>query len=70
MFCALFTGKIVPAQWSFGCFMPDWWPKIAWPWFVFVGCVVTFAISVLFRTPAEPDRGRGSARRIGFAASD
>lgn len=48
---ALFTGKIVPAQWSFGWFMPDWWPKIAWPWFVFVGCVVTFAISVLFRTP-------------------
>jgi hypothetical protein len=31
--------------------MPDWWPKIAWPWFVFVGCVVTLAISVLFRTP-------------------
>ena len=48
---ALFTGKIVPAQWNFGWFMPDWWPKIAWPWFVFVGCVVTLAISVLVRTP-------------------
>jgi Na+/proline symporter len=48
---ALFTGKIVPAEWNFGWFMPDWWPKIAWPWFVFVGCVVTLAISVLFRTP-------------------
>jgi SSS family solute:Na+ symporter len=70
---ALFTGKIVPAEWNFGWFMPEWWPKIAWPWFVFVGCVVTLAISVLSRTPesqiaaakahvgaasvAEPDRG-------------
>src|SRR5881275_2572524 len=48
---ALFTGKIVPAQWNFGWFMPDWWPKIAWPWFVCVGCLVTVAISILFRTP-------------------
>jgi hypothetical protein len=45
------SGKIVPTQWNFGWFMPDWWPKIAWPWFVFVGCVVTVAISVLVRTP-------------------
>src|SRR5213595_2104030 len=48
---ALFTGKIVPAQWNFGGFMPDCWPKIAWPWFVCVGCLVTVAISILFRTP-------------------
>ena len=50
---ALFRGKLVAAEWNFGWFMPEWWPKIAWPWFVFVGCVVTFAISVLFRTPAS-----------------
>lgn len=50
---ALFTGKVVAAEWNFGWFMPAWWPKIAWPWFVFVGCVVTLAISVLFRTPAS-----------------
>jgi len=48
---ALFTGKIVAVQWVFGYFMPEWWPKISWPWFVFVGCIVTLAISVLFRTP-------------------
>ena len=48
---ALLQGKVVPAQWIFGYFMPDWWPKISWPWFVLVGCVVTVAISVLFRTP-------------------
>ena len=48
---ALFTGRIVPAQWNFGWFMPEWWPKIAWPWFVFVGCIVTLSISALVRTP-------------------
>ncbi len=36
---------------KFGGFMPDWWPKIAWSWYVFVGCLVTFAFCVLFRTP-------------------
>jgi SSS family solute:Na+ symporter len=50
---ALFRGKLVAAEWNFGWFMPEWWPRIAWPWFVFVGCVVTLAISVLFRTPAS-----------------
>jgi Na+/proline symporter len=48
---ALFQGKLAPAQWVFGYFMPEWWPKISWPWFVLVGCVVTVTISVLFRTP-------------------
>lgn len=36
---------------KFGGFMPDWWPKVAFPWYVFIGCVVTFGFSVLFRTP-------------------
>jgi SSS family solute:Na+ symporter len=48
---ALFSGHVVPVHWVFGYFMPEWWPKISWPWFVFVGCVVTLLISVLFRTP-------------------
>ncbi len=47
----LFRGKVVGVHWNFGYFMPEWWPQISWPWFVFVGCVVTFAISVLFPTP-------------------
>jgi SSS family solute:Na+ symporter len=50
---ALLKGKLVAAQWNFGWFMPEWWPKISWPWFVFVGCVVTLAIAVLFRTPPD-----------------
>jgi SSS family transporter len=48
---AILTGKLVPATWYFGWSMPEWWPKISWPWFVFVGCAVTLAISILFRTP-------------------
>src|SRR5438067_2521873 len=50
---AMLRGKLVASQWNFGWFMPDWWPKISWPWFVFVGCVVTLSIAVLFRTPAS-----------------
>jgi Na+/proline symporter len=50
---ALLRGKLVASQWNFGWFMPDWWPKISWPWFVFVGCAVTLSIAVLFRTPAR-----------------
>jgi solute:Na+ symporter, SSS family len=48
---ALLRGELKHADWKFGWFMPDWWPKIAWPWFVCVGCLVTIAISILFRTP-------------------
>jgi solute:Na+ symporter, SSS family len=50
---ALLHGKFAAAEWNFGWFMPDWWPKISWPWFVFVGSTVTFAIAVLFQTPAS-----------------
>ena len=48
---ALLRGEFKHADWKFGWFMPDWWPKIAWPWFVCVGCLVTVAISILFPTP-------------------
>lgn len=50
---ALLHAKLVGAQWNFGWFMPDWWPQISWPWFVFVGCSVTLSIAVFFRTPAS-----------------
>jgi len=50
---ALLRGKLVASQWNFGWFMPDWWPKISWPWSDFVGCAVTLSIAVLFRTPAR-----------------
>src|SRR5436853_51612 len=50
---ALLHGRLAAGSWNFGWFMPEWWPNIAWPWFVFVGCVVTLSIAVLFRTPAS-----------------
>jgi len=64
---ALFHGHLVGASWNFGWFMPEWWPNISWPWFVFVGCSVTLAVAVLFRTPASQIAAAEShvARAIG-----
>ncbi len=45
---ALLHLQLKPAEWNFGVFMPSWWPAIAWPYYVFIGCSVTFAIAVLF----------------------
>lgn len=44
------NGGFVPMEWSFGGFLPDWWPAIAWPYFVFVGCVATLSVALLFRS--------------------
>ena len=41
----------IPGLVDFGTIMPQWWPKISWPWFVFVGCLVTSFTGLLFRTP-------------------
>jgi hypothetical protein len=37
---------------NFGGILPEWWPQISWPWFVLVGCSVTFLCAILFPTPA------------------
>ncbi len=51
MLAVLFLCKVnIPGVIDFGNFMPAWWPKISWPWFVLVGCTVTFLVGVLFRT--------------------
>jgi SSS family transporter len=55
-----FRGQILPQDWDFGGWLPHWWPTIAFPWWVFVGCVACFTISLLFPTPA---------RRVEAAAS-
>ncbi len=47
---ALFTLQVKPAEWNFGVFMPEWWPAIAWPYYVFIGCCVTFGVAILFPT--------------------
>lgn len=41
------------SKWRFGGFLPRWWPKIAWSWYVLVGSTVTFLFGILFRTPAS-----------------
>ncbi len=43
----------IPGVFDFGRILPEWWPKISWPWFVLVGSIVTCATGVLFRTPEE-----------------
>lgn len=48
---ALLRGEIVPADWAFGAFLPDWWPAIAWPYYVLIGTIFTVAIAGIFRTP-------------------
>lgn len=60
---ALLRGEIVPADWAFGAFLPDWWPAIAWPYYVLIGTIFTVAIGGIFRTPdaAVAARARGDS---------
>jgi hypothetical protein len=48
---ALRRGELVPQEWAFGAFLPDWWPAIAWPYYVLIGTIGTVAVAVCFRTP-------------------
>ena len=52
MVAVLFLCKVrLPGIVDFGKFMPEGWPAISFPWFVLIGCAVTFGVGVLFRTP-------------------
>jgi len=45
----LFMGKVqLPGPIDFGKWMPTWWPEIAWPWYVFIGCITTVLLSLIF----------------------
>ena len=49
-----FIGKVhLPGIIDFGRWMPTWWPVIAWPWYVLIGCTVTLVIALPFRTNRE-----------------
>jgi len=51
MTSVLFLGKInLPGVINFGYFMPIWWPEIAWPWYVFIGSMVTIICALPFTT--------------------
>jgi solute:Na+ symporter, SSS family len=46
-----FLGKVrLPGIVDFGRIMPAWWPEIAWPWYVLIGCSVTMAVALPFTT--------------------
>jgi len=47
---SLLQGQVVPCMWKFGGILPDWWPKIAWPYYVLVGTLVSFFWALLFRS--------------------
>ncbi len=54
MIAVLFLCKVeIKGVVNFGVLMPEWWPQISWPWFVLVGCLVTFFTGILFSTPAS-----------------
>jgi Na+/proline symporter len=51
---ALLRGDLVPQEWAFGAFLPDWWPAIAWPYYVLIGTIFTFGVAVCFRSAKAP----------------
>ena len=45
------VGKVhLPGIIDFGRWMPAWWPEVAWPWYVLIGCTATLAIALPFRS--------------------
>jgi len=57
-------GEVVKHSFRFGIFLPAWWPAIAWPYFVFIGCCVTFLIGVCFPSRANPRFEGGNSTAI------
>jgi hypothetical protein len=65
-----FVGKVrLPGLVDFGNWMPAWWPVIAWPWYVLIGCCATLLLAVPFRTGGSPsldeNPGQGFSGRSG-----
>ena len=56
------TGIVVKRTIDCGCLLPSWWPAIAWPYYVFIGCATTILIAVCFRSkgPKMPDELQSS----------
>ncbi|MCX6971420.1 MAG: sodium:solute symporter [Verrucomicrobia bacterium] len=55
------NGEVVKRAFRFGILLPDWWPAIAWPYFVFIGSSVTFLLGILF--PTGDGTSIGEARK-------
>lgn len=56
------AGNVVKQSFHFGILLPSWWPAIAWPYYVFIGCAVTFAFGILF--PSKTARLPGGTGEI------
>jgi SSS family solute:Na+ symporter len=41
----------IPGVADFGWVLHESWPAISWPWYVLIGCAVTFGVGALGRTP-------------------
>ena len=51
------AGNAVKHAFDFGILLPQWWPAIAWPYYVLIGTFATVVIAVLYRTPAREASG-------------
>src|SRR6476646_2834737 len=47
------SGQLQSQTWAFGGWLPPWWPAIAFPWWVLVGCLVCITVSCIFPAPLE-----------------
>jgi Na+/proline symporter len=56
------AGQVVKQSFHFGILLPSWWPTIAWPYYVFIGCLVTFSFGILF--PSKTARLPGGTGEI------
>lgn len=55
-----FLGKVhLPGLVDFGQWMPAWWPEIAWPWYVLIGCTTTLLLALIFAAvPSHDPQGQ------------
>lgn len=64
-------GQLRWTDWNLGGWLPPSWPSIAGPWWVFIGCVVCFIVSVSFKTPQRQIlRSEGHLREVQQVAVD
>jgi len=64
-------GRLRWVDWNLGGWLPPSWPSIAGPWWVFIGCVVCFLVSISFKTPrSQIVRSQGRLREAEDLAPD
>ena len=64
-------GQLRGTEWNLGGWLPADWPSIAGPWWVFIGCVVCFFVSISFKTPrSQIRRSEGRLQEADQLAAD